>query len=119
MSALGSYLNVTQAYAPREFVRVLFLDAKLRLIRDEVLGWGDLDTVFVSPRQIVRRALELNASGLVLVHNHPSGDPTPSRADLEATRCVAAAARTVDIRLFEHIIVARGLTTSLRALGYI
>jgi DNA repair protein RadC len=98
-------------------VRVLFLDKKNQLIADEVLGHGTVDHAPVYPREVVRRALELSASALILVHNHPSGDPTPSSADVEITRQIVEAARTMRIALHDHLVVGRDGIASFKALG--
>lgn len=101
----------------REIARVLYLNAANHLLRDESCAEGSLLEVTIHPREVVRRALELGATALILVHNHPSGDPTPSRADREATRRLAAAAALLDIRLHDHVIVASSGCVSFRALG--
>ena len=111
------YLRAAMAAAPREQFRVLFLDRKNRLIADEVMGWGSVDHAPVYPREVVRRALELNASALVLAHNHPSGDPTPSSADIDMTRQVVEAARALGLQVHDHLVVGAASVASLRALG--
>jgi DNA repair protein RadC len=100
-----------------EQFRVLFLDRKNRLIRDEVLGEGTVDHAPVYPREVVKRALELEASALILVHNHPSGDPSPSTADVDMTKLIVEAARTMEIAVHDHLIVGRQGHASLRQLG--
>jgi DNA repair protein RadC len=100
-----------------EQFRVLFLDRKNRLMRDEVLGEGTVDHAPVYPREVVRRALELKSSALILVHNHPSGDPTPSTADIEMTKQIVDATRVLDIAVHDHLIVGREGHVSLRQLG--
>ena len=90
---------------------------RTNLIRDEVQGRGTVDQAPLYPREVVKRALELGASALVLVHNHPSGDPTPSKADIESTRQVAAALAQVSVRLHDHLIVGGDRLESLRELG--
>ncbi|MDE3117273.1 MAG: DNA repair protein RadC, partial [Pseudomonadota bacterium] len=102
---------------PGEQFRVLFLDRKNVLIADEVQGLGTVDHTPVYPREIVKRALELSASAVILVHNHPSGDPTPSRADIEMTREIVAAAKALRIAVHDHIVVARSGTASFKSLG--
>ena len=87
------------------------------LIADEVQSSGTIDHTPVYPREIVKRALELGASAIILVHNHPSGDPTPSRADIEMTRDVAAAAKALSIAVHDHVIVGRSGHASFKALG--
>jgi DNA repair protein RadC len=115
--ALLAYVRTQLAAAPREEFRVLFLDKKNRLIRDERLGQGTVDHAPVYPREIVRRALELSASALILLHNHPSGDPTPSAADVEMTRQIVAAARALNLVVHDHLVVGRQGVASLKALG--
>jgi len=118
-AALIDYLTFTMAHRHAEVVRLLFLDTRNRLIRDEVLGLGSVGSVALHPREPVRRALELAATAIILVHNHPSGDPTPSRADVAATRRLAAAAALMDIRLHDHLIIAREGWVSLKRLGHL
>jgi len=116
-SALLAYVKTALAHEPREQVRVLFLDKKNQLLADEVMGHGTVDHAPVYPREVVRRALELSASALILVHNHPSGDPTPSQADVEITRQVVEASRTLRIALHDHLVVGRDGIASFKALG--
>ncbi|MGH6871532.1 MAG: RadC family protein [Rhizomicrobium sp.] len=116
-SALLDYCTAAMARAPQESFRVLFLDRKNALIADEVQTEGTVDHTPVYPREIVKRALELSASALILVHNHPSGDPTPSRADIDLTREIAEAARHLRIAVHDHVVVGRGGTASFKALG--
>jgi len=92
-TALLSYVRVCLAEQPREQFRALFLDARNRLLRDELVTHGTVDHAPVYPREVIRRALELSAAALILVHNHPSGDPTPSQADIEMTRQIVEAGR--------------------------
>jgi len=115
--ALLAYVRTELASAPREEFRVLFLDRKNRLIRDERLGEGTVDHAPVYPREVVRRALELAASALILLHNHPSGDPAPSSADVEMTRQIVSAARTLNLVVHDHLVVGREGVASLKALG--
>jgi DNA repair protein RadC len=105
------------AHREQEQFRVLFLDRKNVLIADEEQGRGTVDHVPVYPREVVKRALELNASALILVHNHPSGDPTPSRADIDMTRQVEAAAQALGLTLHDHLIIGREKELSFRAEG--
>lgn len=114
---LLDYLAACLARARVEEVRVLFLDARNRLIADEAQGRGTVNHGPVYPREVVRRALELRATALILVHNHPSGDPSPSRADLEVTAEIGTAAAVFDIVLHDHLIVGSGRTVSLRREG--
>jgi len=114
---LIDYLNAALARERVEQFRVLFLDSKNRLLADEVLGQGTVNHTPVYPREVVKRALELGATALILVHNHPSGDPTPSRADLEMTAEIKAAASLLGIALHDHVIIGNGRHTSLRRDG--
>lgn len=116
-TALLDYCAATMARSPHEEFRVLFLDRKNVLIADEVQATGTVDHTPVYPREIVKRALELSASALILVHNHPSGDPTPSRADIEMTREIADAAKALRIAIHDHLVVGRGGTASFKSLG--
>ena len=116
-SALLAYVKTALAHEPREQFRVLFLDRKNQLIGDEVMGKGTVDHAPVYPREVMRRALELSASAVILVHNHPSGDPTPSSADVEMTRQVVEAGRALRIAVHDHLIAARDGVASLKALG--
>ncbi len=116
-AALLDYVTAAMARSEREEFRVLFLDRKNILIADEVQGQGTVDHTPVYPREIVKRALELAASSIILVHNHPSGDPSPSRADIEMTREVASAAKALRIAVHDHLVVGRGGTASFKSLG--
>ena len=116
-SAVVSYCQRTMQGLGTEQFRVLFLDRKNKLIRDEIMGAGTVDHAPVYPREVVKRALELEASALILVHNHPSGDPSPSSADVDMTKLVVEAARTLDIAVHDHLIVGRQGHASLRQLG--
>ena len=116
-SALLAYVKTALAHEPREQFRVLFLDKKNQLIADEVMGRGTVDHAPVYPREVMRRALELSASAVILVHNHPSGDPTPSAADVDMTRQVADAGRALRIAIHDHLVVGRDGVASLKALG--
>lgn len=116
-SALLDYCSAAMARSETEEFRVLFLDRKNVLIADEVQSQGTVDHAPVYPREIIKRALALNASALILAHNHPSGDPTPSRADIEMTREIVEAARALRIAVHDHIVVGRGGTASFKALG--
>lgn len=116
-SALLAYAKVAMAGASREQFRVLFLDKKNQLIADEVMNEGTVDHAPVYPREVMRRALELAASAVILAHNHPSGDPTPSAADVDMTRQVVEAGRPLRIVVHDHIVVGRHGVASLKALG--
>ena len=117
--ALLDYLHADMAHMPVERVRVLFLDSKNRLIRDEPMWEGSVDESAVYVREIVRRALDYQATGLIIVHNHPSGDPRPSPQDIAITKDIADAARHLRITLHDHVIIGRSGHESLRALGLI
>jgi DNA repair protein RadC len=117
--ALTDYLFASMAYNTVEHLRVLFLNASNRLLRDEVMARGTVNQAPLYPREILKRALEIGATALIIVHNHPSGDPTPCEADVKATVHFAAAARTLDIAVHDHLIVARTGWRSLRAEGLI
>ena len=113
----AGYLRATLTGAPREQFRVLFLDKKNRLIADERMGDGTVDHAPVYPREVMRRALELNASAVILAHNHPGGDPTPSAADIDMTKQVIEAGRCLRVTVHDHIVVGGQATASLRTLG--
>ncbi|MFO1184176.1 MAG: DNA repair protein RadC [Bauldia sp.] len=110
------YCRTVMARETREQFRVLFLDKKNALIADEVQQVGTVDHTPVYPREVVKRALELSASAVILVHNHPSGDPTPSRADIDMTRTIVDAAAPLGIIVHDHIVVGRNGHASLRSL---
>jgi DNA repair protein RadC len=116
-AALLDYVTAAMARNAHEEFRILFLDRKNALIADEVQGQGTIDHTPVYPREIVKRALELSAVAIILVHNHPSGDPTPSKADIEMTREIVNAARALRIAIHDHIVVARGGVLSFKSLG--
>ena len=116
-AALIDYCTAAMARSPNEEFRILFLDRKNILIADEVQTRGTIDHTPVYPREIVKRALELGASAVILVHNHPSVDPTPSRADIEMTRDVAAAAKALHIAVHDHLVIGRSGHASFKSLG--
>lgn len=116
-NALLDYVRTSIQHEPREQFRVLFLDKKNQLIQDEVMNHGTVDHAPVYPREVVRRALELSASALILVHNHPSGDPSPSGADVSVTKEIVAAAKTLNIAVHDHLIVGRHGVESLKGRG--
>lgn len=118
-SALLGYVRVALSHEPREQFRVLFLDKKNQLIADEQMNQGTVDHAPVYPREVMRRALELSASALILVHNHPSGDPTPSPADIDMTRQIVEAGRSLKISIHDHLVVGREGVASFKALGLI
>lgn len=114
---LLDYCGAAMAGEQTEQFRLLFLDRKNRLIADEVQQRGTVDHTPVYPREVVKRALELGASALILVHNHPSGDPTPSRADIEMTREIARAAEALGVTVHDHLVIGRGRHASFKSLG--
>jgi len=116
-AALLDYCTATMAYNAIEQFRVLYLDKKNKVIADEPQQEGTVDHTPVYPREVVKRALALNASSLIMVHNHPSGDPKPSQADIEMTRKVKDAASAVGLTLHDHVIVSRGGHVSFRSQG--
>lgn len=118
-SALLEYVRREMQHETREQFRVLFLDRKNQLIADEVMSQGTVDHAPVYPREIARRALELAASSLILVHNHPSGDTTPSRADIDMTREIIDALIPFEIEVHDHLIAGTGGVTSFRSAGLI
>jgi DNA repair protein RadC len=109
------YCRAAMAYEMREEFRILFLDNRNRLIADEVQGRGTVNHTPVYVREVIKRALELSASSIILVHNHPSGDPTPSRADIDMTKQIIEAAKRLDISVHDHLIIGRDGHISLRA----
>lgn len=117
--ALLDYCHTAMAHRETETFRILFLDRKNVLIADEEQSKGTVDHVPVYPREVVKRALELNASALILVHNHPSGDPTPSDADLTMTMQIRDAAETLGLTLHDHLIIGKERELSFRAKGYL
>ena len=117
--ALIDYCAAQAGFAESEEFRLLFLDRKNALIADERQQRGTVDHTPVYPREVVKRALELNASALIMVHNHPSGDTTPSKADIDMTRAVAKALTAVGIALHDHLVIGRGRHSSFRSLGLI
>lgn len=115
--ALLDYCHTAMAHREIEQFRVLFMDRKNVLIADEEQARGTVDHVPVYPREIIRRALELNASALILVHNHPSGDPTPSEADITMTARIAQAADSMGITIHDHLIIGKSRELSFRSEG--
>ena len=116
-TALLDYCTAAMARVTNEEFRVLFLDRKNVLVADEVQNRGTVDHTPVYPREIIKRALELSASAIILVHNHPSGDPTPSKADIAMTREVVTAARTLGIAVHDHLVIGRSGHASFKSLG--
>lgn len=117
--ALLDYCQASMGHRQTEELRILFLDTKNQIIADESLGQGTVDHVPIYPREVVKRALDLAASALILVHNHPSGDPTPSEQDIDMTRRIEKAARALDITVHDHVIIGRSGNVSFRADGYL
>jgi DNA repair protein RadC len=117
--ALIDYCRMQMAYETIEQFRVLFLDKKNRLIADEVQQTGTVDHTPVYPREVIRRSLELSATALILVHNHPSGDPSPSSADIRMTKEIADIGKTMGITLHDHLIIGKNGHASLRSLKLI
>ncbi len=117
--ALLDYLRADMAHHAIERFRVLHLNSKNMLIRDELMGEGTIDEAAVYVREVIRRAIELGSAALILVHNHPSGDPSPSRADIEITRQIMAAGKGLGIGVHDHIIMGREGHASLRGQGLI
>lgn len=117
--AVMDYLFAAMAHEPVEQLRILFLNTRNRLLLDEKVIEGSVNIAPIYPREIVKRSLEVGATALILAHNHPSGDPKPSSEDIRVTRLIAAAGEALDIRLHDHVIVARSGWISLRAAGYL
>ena len=115
--ALLDYCHTTMAHRSTEQFRILFLDTKNVIIADEEQGKGTIDHVPVYPREVVKRALELNAAALILVHNHPSGDPTPSQADIQMTHQIDAAAKALGLTVHDHLIIGKSCELGFRAAG--
>lgn len=118
-AALLDYCHTVMAHRETEQFRILFLDRKNVLIADEEQAKGTVDHVPVYPREVVKRALELNASAIILVHNHPSGDPTPSQADISMTMQVGDACKVMGITLHDHLIIGKSREVSFRSDGYL
>ena len=117
--ALVDYCHTTMAHRETEQFRVLYLDRKNMLIADEEQARGTVDHVPVYPREVAKRALELNASALILVHNHPSGDPTPSPSDISMTQQIEAACIALGLSLHDHLIVGKSRELSFKSEGYL
>ena len=116
-AALLDYCRAAMAYEEREQFRILFLDKKNTLIADEVQQTGTVDHTPVYPREVIRRALELSSTAIILVHNHPSGDPTPSRADIQMTQTIVEVGKPLGIAVHDHLIIGRDGHASFRGLG--
>ena len=117
--ALLDYLTIDMAHLTVERVRVLYLNTQNRLIQDHHVGDGSIDEAAIHPREVIRRGLDIGATALILVHNHPSGNPEPSRADIQITNRIAEAGRLLGITVHDHVIVGRSGHVSLRAKGLI
>ncbi len=117
--ALLDYLTIDMAHLTVERVRILYLDTRNMLIEDHHVGDGSLDEAQIHPREVIRRALDLGAAALILVHNHPSGSPEPSRADIQITHRIAEAGRLLGIVVHDHVIIGRNGHVSLKAKGLI
>jgi len=117
--ALIDYLMTDMAHLTVERVRVLYLDARNRLILDHQAQEGTIDEAAIHPREVVKKALEVGATALILVHNHPSGNPEPSRADIQITTRIAEAGRLLGITVHDHVIVGREGHVSLKSKGLI
>jgi len=116
-SALIDYCKASMAFSDKERFRILFLDRKNKIIADEVQQEGTVDHTPVYTREVIKRALELSATAIILVHNHPSGDPTPSRADIDMTKQIIEAAEKLSITVHDHVIIGREGHASLKQLG--
>jgi DNA repair protein RadC len=118
-SAVLDYCRTTMAFADRELFSIIFLDKRNQVIADEIQQTGTVDHTPVYPREVVKRALELSATAVILVHNHPSGDPTPSRADIQMTQQIVEIAKPLGISVHDHIIVGKEGHASLKGLKLI
>lgn len=117
--ALIDYLTIDMAHLRHERVRVLYLDTRNRLVLDDLVSDGSLDEAAIHPREVVKKALDLGAAALILVHNHPSGSPEPSRADIQITNRIAEAGRLLGIVVHDHVIIGKEGHASLKAKGLI
>jgi DNA repair protein RadC len=118
-SAVLDYCRTAMAFLDREEFRILFLDKKNLLIADEVQSTGTIDHAPVFPREIIRRAFELNATALILIHNHPSGDPSPSQTDIQMTRQIVSLGKSLNVAVHDHLIIGRDGFTSFKSLQLI
>ncbi|NNE58160.1 MAG: DNA repair protein RadC [Hellea sp.] len=116
-TALMEYCRAELQFEPKEQFRVLFLDKKNRLITDEILGQGTVDRAPVYPREVIKRALDLHSTAIILAHNHPSGDPTPSQSDMDMTQKIVEAGKTIGLVVHDHIIIGRNDIVSFKTLG--
>ncbi len=117
--ALIDYLTIDMAHLTKERVRILYLNTRNMLILDDHLGDGSLDEAAIHPREVIRRALDVGAAALILVHNHPSGSPEPSRADIQITHRIAEAGRLLGVTVHDHVIIGREGHVSLKARGLV
>jgi len=115
--ALIDYCSIAMSHNPVEQVRVLYLDKKNVLIADEMQQKGTVDHTPIYPREVVKRALDLGATAMILVHNHPSGNPQPSKADIDMTRQIVTAARSLNIAIHDHVVIGKGQYASFKSLG--
>ncbi len=116
-TALLDYCRAAMQFEGREQFRVLFLDRKNRLIADEILGQGTIDRAPVYPREIIKRALAHNSTAIILAHNHPSGDPTPSQSDIDMTKEIVQACKPIKVAVHDHLIIGRENIASFKTLG--
>jgi DNA repair protein RadC len=116
-SRLLDYVTATMAHERKEYFRLLFLNKKNELMADEIQNSGTVDHTPAYPREIMKRALELGATAIILVHNHPSGDPTPSQADIDMTQTIKAAGAPFGIAIHDHLVVSKNGTASFRSMG--
>ena len=119
MSVLYDYLRLSLSHETSEHFRCLFLTHKNRLLKDELLARGTINHVVVYPRELVKRVIELNAGAVILVHNHPSGDPKPSKEDIDMTRLLRRVLHDIGVELHDHVIVGKMRCQSMRTLGLI
>ena len=117
IEAVTDYLVTAMGCKPREEVRVLFLNTQHHLIRDEVVSQGSVTHATVYPREIIKRALDLGATALIIAHNHPSGDPAPSQEDIDLTKALVVAGRALEIRILDHFVIGSGSWVSFREKG--
>jgi DNA repair protein RadC len=118
-NALLDYLRLDMAHMTTERVRILHVNSRNMMIRDEVMAEGSIDQAVISVREVIRRAIDLGSAGIIIVHNHPSGDPTPSRADIALTRDIAEAGRRLGILVHDHVIIGMKGHSSMRSSGLI
>jgi DNA repair protein RadC len=118
-NALLDYLRLDMAHMTTERVRILHVNSRNMMIRDEVMAEGSIDQAVISVREVIRRAIDLGSAGIIIVHNHPSGDPAPSRADIALTRDIAEAGRRLGILVHDHVIIGMKGHSSMRASGII